>query len=103
VSMSTYICGIKPPDERWVQMDTIWKACEDAGIAPPTEVYDFFGGDTPDPKGVVVPFQTGGGYLVYTYIDGVEEIRKGSPNAGFIVDITKLPPDIKLIRFENSW
>lgn len=89
MSMSTHIIGIKPPDERWKKMKAIWDACKEAGISVPREVSDFFDNCAPDPAGVVVEL-TGRPW-------------RGNAADGFEIDLPELDPDIRTIRFYNSY
>jgi len=89
--MSTNVVAFRPADEKWKQMKTIYDACKKAGISTPKEVDDFFDGETPDENGVEVDIE--------------QAMRKWHDDSGegFEVDISKLPKDIKIIRFYNSW
>lgn len=89
MSMSTHVIGIRPPDSDWIKMKAIWDACKVAGVTVPTEVEEFFDGESPDPAGVVVKVLT----------------RKwsGIESQGYEVDIETLPLGVKIIRFFNSW
>jgi hypothetical protein len=89
MSMSTYVRGIVPPDETWQKMKAVWETCEAAGIPVPGEVERFFGGEKPDPAGVVIKIE------VRPYKADMEE--------GFEVDLAALPPHVKTIRFWNRW
>lgn len=93
MGMSTYVVGIKPPDEKWKKMKAAWDACASAGVPIPKKVDDFFGGEPPDERGVVVE------------IEETQAVTKYHINtsSGFEVDISKLPADVKIIRFCNSW
>lgn len=95
MGMSTHVVGIKPPDAKWKKMKAVWDACKSAGISVPDEVCEFFGNETPDPKGVVVELEKQGCVSKYNDADRTA--------AGFEVDVTKLPADVKIIRFSNSW
>lgn len=92
MSMSTHVIGFRPPDERWEAMKHIWDACKVAGVAPPEEVYDFFEGVEPDDRGVEVQLK---GSVAKPWRDEMAE--------GFEVDVRLLPPDVRFIRFYNSW
>lgn len=92
MGMSTHVFGIKPPDEKWLKMKAIWDSCEDATIEVPDEVMKFFEYDTPDEKGVVVNLKS----------PAIEEWSDNS-RCGFEVYVDKLPKDITIIRFYNSW
>lgn len=89
MSMSTHVIGFVPPDEEWKKMKAIWDACNKAKIDPPDEVQDFFDGEVPSEKGqeVEIPHREWG-----------DENRQGIE-----VEINKLPKNVKLIRFYNSW
>jgi len=91
MGMSTHIVGFRPPDEKWKAMKAIWDACRKADVSVPREVDDFFNGEVPDPAGVEVP-------LKEAVRDWGDESRDG-----FEVDVTKLPKDVTIIRFYNSW
>jgi hypothetical protein len=88
--MSSHVVGFRPPDEKWQQMKKIWDACEAAGVNPPYEVTEFFNDCAPDPAGVEV------GILH-------SEWRSSTSAEGYEVDIRKLPKDVTVIRFFNSW
>lgn len=89
MSMSTHVIGFVPPDEKWKQMKVIWDACSKADIALPGEVEEFFDGEEPSEKGQEVEIP---------YSKWSDENRQGIE-----VEINKLPKNVKLIRFYNSW
>jgi hypothetical protein len=94
MSMSSRVIGIKPPDEKWKQMKVVWDACKSAHVNVPKEVYDYFGDSPIDDKGVVVDLEK---------IDSVVNEYLAEGESGFEVDLSRLPKDIKVIRFVNSW
>lgn len=89
--MSTHVVGIKPPDEKFEQMLEIYQSCEKAGVSIPKEVLEFFNYEEPDEAGVIVNIQD---------TSAVDDL---GGNSGYEVDVTLLPPDIKIIRFFNSY
>ena len=96
MSMSTHVVGIKPPplDEKWKKMKEVWDSCNAAGVEIPEEVGKFFDWETPDDKGVLIS------------LDEKCECCKewwNDYSSGFEVDVSKIPKDIKIIRFYNSW
>jgi len=93
MGMSTNVYGIKPPDDKWKKMKTIWDACETMGVKIPNEVDKFFGGEEPDDSGVLICLQGLG-----CCSDFRREMMEG-----FEIDVTKLPKNVKVIRFENSY
>lgn len=93
MSMSTHVIGIKPPDTKWRKMKAIYDACVEAEIDPPDEVQKFFVWEKPDPKGVIADIKNH--ECCSLYKDNISE--------GFEIDLKKLPKDITIIRFYNSW
>ena len=93
MSMSTYIIGLKPADEHWAKMKAIWDACEAAEICPPQEVLHYFSDGEPPGRGTVVDLADHPSVAPYN-----DDMREG-----FEVSIETLPPDVKIVRFYNSW
>jgi len=93
MSINTSVVGFKPPDEKWKEMKAIWDACDKVGVEIPKGVYEFFNGCEPDEVGVEVD------------IENTPCCSKYRPEmkTGFEIDITKLPEDVKIIRFVNSY
>jgi len=91
MGMSTHVIGFRPPDERWKRMKAVYDTCTKAKVEIPKEVDDFFGGGEPDESGVEVE------------IERTEAVEEWNGRQGFQVDITKLPKDLKYIRFYNSY
>lgn len=93
MGMSTFIIGFRPPDKRWKEMKKIWDSCDKANIEQPKEVDEFFDGEEPDASGVKIE------------LEGTEAVQDYDEEngSGFQVDISKLPKDLKLIRFYNNW
>jgi hypothetical protein len=92
MSMGTHVIGFRPPDEKYKKMLKAYQACVDAGIVTPREVDDFFNNLTPDPNGIEVELNK----AVTAWTDG-------DMCQGYEVDVTKLPKDVKIIRFYNSY
>jgi hypothetical protein len=95
MGMSTHVVGIKPADAKFKEMLAIYRACEKAKVSIPKEVDDFFDGETPDESGVVVSLEASAKGPVQEWQDDSAE--------GYEVDLRKLPADIKILRFYNSW
>ncbi len=93
MSMNSHVYGIKPADEKWEWMKKVYDSCVSAGIDPPVEVTKFFNYESPDDKGVIVEIEKTNAVEKYN-----EEMREG-----FEVDLKKLPKDITIIRFVNSY
>lgn len=92
MSMSTHVVGFRPADEKWEQMKTIWLACTKAGIGAPEEVLDFFEHEDPIGKpGIEIS------------IDNALKEWADDYRSGYELDVSKLPPNIRIIRFYNSY
>ncbi len=96
MSMSTHVVGFKPPDEKWKMMKAAYDACTAAGIPVPDDLCEFFGDNPPDDEGVKVDEDK---------LKQCGAVRKWAAKMrdGFEVDITKLPRDVKVVRFFNSY
>jgi hypothetical protein len=94
MSMSTHVVGFrKPDDNKFQKYAKIWKSCVEAGVGVPEEVFDYFNGEDPDENGMEVGIENTDAVKIYKedYYDGFE------------VDVTKLPKDVHIIRFYNSY
>jgi len=96
MGMSTYVYGIVPADEHFKKMKAIYDQCAAMGVSCPPEVLEFFGDDEPpDDSGILVWMEEKqDSALTEYYNDG---------QSGFEIDIAKLDPKIKKLRFVNSW
>ena len=93
MEMSTHVEGFKPPDEKWHKMKQVYDACMMAKIAVPQEVDSFFEGSPPDEAGVAVDLNRN---------PCCREFSRDT-RAGFEIDLRKLPKDVVIIRFTNSY
>lgn len=94
MSMSMHVLAVKPADEEYQRKASAYRACEAARVLIPQELVDFFGGEEPDSTGTTMS------------IDRLHEICapwKEDSSQGFQVDITKLPPGTRFVRFYCSW
>lgn len=88
--MSTHIVGFRPPDDQWARMKGVYRSCQSAGVPIPKAVLDFFDGEDPkDLPGKEVPIKA--------------EPWRDEGREGYQVDLTKLPKDVRYLRFYNSW
>ena len=93
MSMETYVLGFKPADDKFKKMKEVYLKCGELGIDPPREVEDYFDG-----SGVV----DGGVRVEIEEHECCSEYSDGCRN-GFEIDVTKLPKDVKIVRFYNSY
>lgn len=91
MSMSTHVVGFRPPDDKWKKMKEAYDACHKAGVMVPPEVDDFFEGEEPSNNDMQVDISK-----------AVKPFR-ADMQEGYEVDITKLPKDVKVVRFFNSY
>lgn len=103
MSMSSDLYGFKPADEKFRKMRAAYVACRDAGIEPPDEVTAFFGGEPEASDDAGVRLTLGSSVRGYAPpADGVTP-WKAEMQDGFEVDLRKLDPTIKVLRFVNSY
>lgn len=112
--------GVKPPNAKFIKMKAIYDACQEGEINVPQEVLKFFGmkyedsEEGPIAEGVRVPMGTvelmdgrewSGIHdslkdaVRYEYHDDDED---GSQQLVVLVDLSKIPKDIKLLRIMGS-
>lgn len=92
--MSTYVKGYKPPNEKWHAYKVIWDTCKAQKVEPPKEVSDFFDWTAPGDNGMQVDINEAIIHGAKPEHDMQEVID---------IDITKLPADVTVIRFINSY
>ena len=92
--MSTHIDAIlnSEPTSKWAKMRAAWDSCMAAGVVVPAEVQKFFGHENPDSKGLVMRLDKHPS--VSEWADPNNDTAQG-----FEVDVSKLPKDVKYIRF----
>ena len=94
MGMSTHVVGFRPVDAEWTRMRKIYDMCKEEKVSIPPEVEKFFDGvDPKETAGIEVELKKG--YAVKAYHADMRE--------GYEVDITKLPPEVKILRFYNSY
>ena len=95
MGVSYHIIGIKPADEKYNQMKTIYELCESANVSIPKEVREFFSGTTPGTRGLET-------YLSEMEPDPLVIEDTSEDDYRLIVDLRKLPDDIKILAFVVS-
>ena len=86
MSTSIGIKGIKPADEKFNQMHTIYQLCKTTGINIPNEVYKFFNDETPCKDGVQV------------YLNTKEYYDEERYESGYELNVDDIPKDVKILR-----
>jgi len=102
MSMSTFVFGVRPPDDKWKGMKAVRDACIKVGTPVPEEVEKFFNYEKPDDKGILVEFT----------MDNKGKVSNGCCKPfydenncyeGFEIELSKVPKDITILRFVNGW
>lgn len=96
MGMSTHVMGFKPADDKWRRMKEAYAACDAAGVPPPDEVLGFFDHVRFD----CIPEH--GAEVMIERTQCCTEWHDDS-RSGFDVDVRKLPADVHVLRFYNSW
>lgn len=106
--MSTSICGVRDLDGEFAKMVEVKSACENAKLPYPKELNDYFKRVTKQGSG---SFSYGAGEAADLLRESAEEVDikesvkgcGGVGTDGWEVDLSKLPADVKAIRFKNSY
>lgn len=88
-----YVLGIKPPDERWQQMKTIWDSYMAAKLPVPDEIWNFFNGEEPDSMGVIVDLRD----------HDCATRFQAEMKSGLVIDLSKVPDGVQYLRFYQDW
>lgn len=91
MGMTMHVNGFAPPDDDWKRHKAVWDACMAARVDVPLETVKFFGHAPPDPAGVEISVK-----------DAVSDF-KDVYRQGLDVEISKLPPNVKIVRFYCAW
>lgn len=93
MGMSTHVVGFKPADEKFIKMREVYNACNAAGVAVPREVEKFFEHEPPPEAELGVR------------VDITAAVKKwqGNSASGYELDLSKLDPDVRVVRFYNAW
>lgn len=95
MGMSMHVSAFRPPDEKWKRHKAVWDACAAADVDLPKETAEFFDNERPDESGVEL-------HLDIHYRDCCRPWH-GDGEDGFEVELAKLPPDVAVLRFYNSY
>ena len=90
MSMSLHIYGVKPVNDHYRKMKSVYESCADLGVAIPTEVLEFFNYEVPRDE-------------VRVDLSRHEAVVEDDMGYRFTVDLNKLPNDIKVLRFIVDW
>lgn len=97
MSMTTSIVGIRDLSQQFDSMIKLKLACEEAGVPYPEELKDWFGTNYNEPVECLREL------CESVNIDCSVRVYKKECIDGFEVDLSKLPLDVKSIRFENVY
>ncbi len=97
MGMCSYVIGFKPKDEKYDRMKLVYECCVHAQVTIPDEVTKYFGDYNLDDAGIRIDDLPNDCYKEWFSPD------KNEAAQGIEVYLDKLPDDIKIIRFVNSW
>ena len=89
MSVSYFVRGMMEPTEDYKKKYAAFKACKEADIEIPQQLWDYFGDDVPSEEGVSVK-------IPY-------EEKVGNGDMTYEVDISKLPPQVTKVQFIVAW
>ncbi len=96
MSMSTKITGVRDLDKEFKKMMKVKLACEEAEIDYPENIYKYF--INPDESEESLREK-----MEFVSIKEAICVKNKDMIDGWQVDLSKLPKDVKAIRFENSY
>lgn len=105
MGMSTHVKGIRDLSHPNMQKHLkVVEACIDAGVPVPEDTKKFFGPTDEDPDNLA-PGNFDSFLCEIESTDLGEAARdwKNEYEEGIEVEVAKLPPEVKVIRFYNSW
>lgn len=99
MGMSTHVVGYKPRDDEWEAKLKVYNSCIESDTELPDSIQEFFeevldNGDDPN--------ETPGSEVDVTKC-GALSVYSADMQNGYDIDISKLPPDVKVIRVYNSY
>lgn len=97
MSMSTYVIGLTDPtNETYLRMKAVVDACNAAGVDYPEGVEAWYKARNVHPS-------DGTEEVLYVEIPKKQWNSESGSAAGYEIDTADIPPDVKIIRFYNSW
>jgi hypothetical protein len=92
MGMSTHVVGFRIADEKFKKMKALWLSCDEMQVPVPDEVENYFEGEHPcNMEGCEVELG-----------DALEEYDTEN-GCGYQIDVSKLPKDLTILRFYNSY
>lgn len=98
MGMSTHVTGVRDLDGQFSKMIAVKLACESAGIDYPDDVENYFNGEPENSEADL--------RLNMAEVDIKTAVTKDNGREmenSFVVDLSKLPEEVKAIRFTNSY
>jgi len=96
MSMSTSVVGVRDLDGKFAKMLAVKQACDEANVSYPLEVVDYFEGEAHETPRYLV------GKMEEVKIKVNQSTDLSSTNTWTVV-LADLPPDVKAVRFRNSY
>lgn len=95
MGMSTHVTGLREPDGTHRKMVEAARACHDAGLEPPDKLSEYFG--DLDLKWVCEDPSRG------LEVDIPSKPYKAEMEEGIEIDLKDMPPNVRKVRFVNSY
>ncbi len=96
MGMTTSVIGYKQADEKWHKLKAVWDSCKELNLTIPREVLEYFNHEYPhDKPGMKVDIQDTDCCFKYSNSD--------YPEDGFEIHVAKIPKNVDIIRFVNSY
>lgn len=89
------VTGIVPADENYKTKLAAYRACVAAKVSIPKELQAFFRNEEPGEDGMEVS-------LTDRLHPAIVDCSKGMMN-GYLIDLSRLPPEVKLLRVSNHY
>lgn len=98
MGMSTHVVGIRDLGGQFQKMMQVKLMCEEANTSYPAEVEEYFGGYVEESEKFLLE------EMETVEIEDQSFVTewKDDMRQGFEIDVSKIPPGIKTIRFYNS-
>ena len=97
MSMSTHVVAFRDMDGEFARMLQIKRLCDESHVSYPKEVDVYFGNEAGEDEAYLRDTK-----LEVPLGDALKEWSEDSAS-GYEVEVSRIPSDVKTIRFSNSW
>lgn len=97
MSMSTYITALRDMDGKFKDMLEIKRFCDRKKVSYPKEVIEYFGNNLGESEEYMIQ------EMLEVRIPQKEFSDDRVNGSGIEIQVKDIPPEVKVIRFVNSW